>query len=148
MARASEGEGWEDWSQWGECERANMRLEHVGGREGFVSNANVCVVLGAACRDIANGSASREAEQGAGEQREPDTEQRDEEGAHAGALQEPAVKRTSNRAKSDRLGNARGQELLHAHANGRVQQTGTLRQPRIKCRMRKERTGTVGKTTT
>lgn len=36
-----------------------MRLEHVGGRDGFVSNANVCVV---ACRDIANGSASRDAE--------------------------------------------------------------------------------------
>jgi hypothetical protein len=62
MARASEGEGCEDWSQWGECERANMRLEHVGGREGFVSNANACVVLGAACRDIANGSASLDAE--------------------------------------------------------------------------------------
>jgi hypothetical protein len=59
-ALATDGEGCEERSQWGERDREDMREEHVGGKDGLMSRENVCVVLGAAWREIAKGNASRD----------------------------------------------------------------------------------------
>jgi hypothetical protein len=58
MAASSDGWGWEDCSQWLECDRANRRDVHVGGCHGSGCSENAVVEPGVEKRVMEEGSAS------------------------------------------------------------------------------------------
>ncbi len=55
MAASSDGWGWEDCSQWLECERANRRDVHVGGCHGSGCSENAVVEPGVEKRVMEEG---------------------------------------------------------------------------------------------